>query len=398
MKNSSLTLYLEINNLNYIFFVVENNGPGNFKILYKSELPLKGIENNKIIDFEEVSRVIKKNIYIIEQKLSHTFKEIALILDNFEFTFVNLSGFKKLNGSQVLRENITYILNTLKVYVDEIEFKKKVLHIFNTKFYLDNKKIDNLPIGLFGDFYSHELSFTLINSNDYKNLKSIFEKCNLNIKKIFIKSFIEGANISENHKNIETFFQITIKEDKTTIFYFENNSLKYEQTFKFGSDIIIKDISKITSLKTDNIKEILSKIKLEQNISEDQLVEEKFFVDSSYRKIKKKLIYEIVHARIKEISELVLFKNVNLKYYNKISKVIFLKIENKIQDKSLNEIFKKVFSINSDLDINFLEPLSSESMMKTANNLVHFGWKKEAIPVLQVKKSLIVRFFDKLFS
>ena len=398
MKNFSLTLYLEINNLNYIFFVVENNGPGNFKILYKSELPLKGIENNKIIDFEEVSRVIKKNIYIIEQKLSHTFKEIALILDNFEFTFVNLSGFKKLNGSQVLRENITYILNTLKVYVDEIEFKKKVLHIFNTKFYLDNKKIDNLPIGLFGDFYSHELSFTLINSNDYKNLKSIFEKCNLNIKKIFIKSFIEGANISENHKDVETFFQITIKEDKTTIFYFENNSLKYEQTFKFGSDIIIKDISKITSLKTDNIKELLSKIKLKQNISEDQLVEEKFFVDSSYRKIKKKLIYEIVHARIKEISELVLFKNVNLKYYNKISKVIFLKIENKIQDKSLNEIFKKVFSINSDLDINFLEPLSSESMMKTANNLVHFGWKKEAIPVLQVKKSLIVRFFDKLFS
>ena len=78
--------------------------------------------------------------------------------------------------------------------------------------------------------------------------------------------------------------------------------------------------------------------------------------------------------------------------------MIFLKIENKIQDKSLNEIFKKVFSINSDLDINFLEPLSSESMMKTANNLVHFGWKKEAIPVLQVKKSLIARFFDKLFS
>ena len=76
-----------------------------------------------------------------------------------------------MNGSQILRENITYILNTLKSYINEIETKKNIIHIFNSKFYLDNKKIENLPIGLFGDFYSHELSFVLINSNDYKNLK-----------------------------------------------------------------------------------------------------------------------------------------------------------------------------------------------------------------------------------
>ena len=31
------------------------------------------------------------------------------------------------------------------------------------------------------------------------------------------------------------------------IFYFENDSLKFEQNFNFGSDLIINDISKITS-------------------------------------------------------------------------------------------------------------------------------------------------------
>ena len=69
------------------------------------------------------------------------FKEIILILDNFNFEFINFSGFKKLNGSQILNLNITYILNTLKSCVEEIETKKKVLHIFNSRFYLDNKKI-----------------------------------------------------------------------------------------------------------------------------------------------------------------------------------------------------------------------------------------------------------------
>ena len=42
------------------------------------------------------------------------------------------------------------------------------MHIFNSKFYLDDKKIENLPLGLFGEFYSHELSFILTSTDDYK--------------------------------------------------------------------------------------------------------------------------------------------------------------------------------------------------------------------------------------
>ena len=207
MEDSSLKLYLEINNLSFIFLVGESDEYDNFKIVYNLELPLQGIENKRIINLEQVLDVIKKNVYIVEQKLNHTFKEIFLILENFELTFINFSGFKKLNGSQISRENITYILNNLKSCVDKTEPKKNILHIFNSKFNLDNKKIDNLPIGLFGDSYSHELSFILINKNEYRNLKTTFDKCNLKIKKIFIKSFFEGVHISKNNKNSYTFFK-----------------------------------------------------------------------------------------------------------------------------------------------------------------------------------------------
>ena len=66
---------------------------------------------------------------MIEQNCNYTFKEIVLILENFNPTFINLSGFKKLDGSQVLLENITYILNTLKSIVEETEKKN-----YNTYF------------------------------------------------------------------------------------------------------------------------------------------------------------------------------------------------------------------------------------------------------------------------
>ena len=47
-----------------------------------------------------------------------------------------------------------------------------------------------------------------MNTNDYKNLNIIFDKCSLKIKKILIKSFILGANISDNFKNLILFLKL----------------------------------------------------------------------------------------------------------------------------------------------------------------------------------------------
>ena len=397
MNNSSLTLYLEINDFNFIFFVTENNVDNDFKVNYKLITPLGGIENNRVSDLKKISETIRENIFLIEKKFNHTFKEIILILENFDPKFINFTGFKKLNGSQIIRENITYILNTLKSCVDKTETKLNILHIFNSNYKLDKKKIDNLPIGLFGDFYSHELSFNLINKNDLKNLKNIFNDCNLKIKKIFLKSFIAGANISNNYLNTNTFFKIKIKQDISKIFYFENDSLKYEQSFKFGSNIIIKDILKITLLKKDIIEIMLNEITLDKNISENELIGENFFKDLPYRKIKKKLIYDISLARIEEILDVIIFKNINIDFYNKQSKFVFFEIENELHSKGLKAVFKETFQSNN-YEVKFLDKFSDEKLLKTVNKLVHFGWKKEAIPTSHPKKSLLARFFEAVFD
>ena len=397
MNKTSLTLYLEINDLNFIFFVTENVNDNDLKVNYKLITPLKGIENNRVSDLKKISDTIKENIFLIEKKFNHTFKEIILILENFDPKFINFTGFKKLNGSQIIRENITYILNTLKSCVDKTETKHNILHIFNSNYRLDKEKIDNLPIGLFGDFYSHELSFNLINKNDFRNLENILNNCNLKIKKIFLKSFITGANISDNNLDINTFFKIKIKQDISKIFYFENNSLKYEQNFKFGSNLILKDISKITSLKKDIIEIILNEITFDKNILEKELIDENFFKDFPYRKIKKKLIYDISLARIEEILDIIIFKNINIDFYNKQSNVIFFEIENELHSKNLKQVFKETLKSNN-FEVKSFNKFSDEKMLETVNKLVHFGWKKEAIPITHPKKSLIARFFDAIFD
>ena len=396
MQNT-LSLFIEINRFEYIFSVGSSDQNNLFNIEKKISTPIKGIEKNKIVDFEIVYKILSENIYLIEQKTNFTFKEVILILDDFEFSYINLTGHKRLNGSQLLKENITYILNTLKSNINEYEKNKKIIHIFNNKFNLDKKDINNIPIGLFGDFYTHELSFFLMHKSDYKNLSNIFEKCNLKIQKFLIKSFIEGVSI-EKKIEANTFFNIIVNKENIKILYFENSALKIIEEFKFGSDLIINDISKITSLKTEQIKKLL--ITTELNYAQNEIVEKEYFEETSFRKIKKKLIIDIANARINELAEIILYKNLNLQKLIKINTPIFLDInvKNEVYLKILKESFNKFFSENGKFEIKNIDQISNEEILSNAHKIVHFGWKKEAVPIVKAKKTLISRFFDLLFN
>ena len=152
MQNEPLTLFIELNNSEFVFAVGKNIEENEFNLIFVNSI--NNNTNNIRNNFDEVYRIIKENIILIEEKLDFIFKEAILLFDDFDSSIINFSGFKKLNGSQLIKENITYILNSLKLKINESETEKKILHIFNSKNLLDKKNTDNIPIGLYGDFYS----------------------------------------------------------------------------------------------------------------------------------------------------------------------------------------------------------------------------------------------------
>ena len=401
MQTGIPTLFVEINDLNYIFVVGKYDENQNLKIIEKIITPNEGIAKNKFINIDLAEKLIKKNIQTIEDKINYVFKEVTIIIDTFENSCINISGFKKLNGSQVLKENISYILNSLKLAISESEKKKTILHIFNSKSILDGISIENLPIGLFGDFYSHELTFFLIDNNDMKNIKQVFNKNNLTIKKILIKNFIEGTQIiNQNNNKIETFYKIKINKDRSHISFFDKASFRYEEYFNFGTSIIYKDISKVCSIKNETIVKILSdkflgNKKLE---NDNEFLEEKYFDKDSYRKIRKKLIIDIVNARIEEITNIILKKNINIESLNKNNAKIFIIIEDQLIFDNFQKNFKFYISQKYNFEPDLINNFQIDSSIVSAAYLSAYGWKKEAVPVTQTKNSLITRIFKSIFE
>ena len=397
MQIKSPNLFVEIKNSEIIFFAGEISDNENYNLLHSIKAPLDDAKN-KIHNFELLKRIIKDNIFIFEEKLNCVFKEVFLVLNNLNCSIINLTGFKKLNGSQLGKDNITYILNSLKSKISEIEEQKTILHIFNSKYILDQKEIKNLPIGLFGNLYSQELSFILIDKNYYKNLKIIFEECNLRIRKVISKNFLNGAQIIYKNENLETFFIIEIYHDNIEIFYFENCALKYVENFQFGTDLILKDISKITAIDTQVVKKILSSKTFTKKNVENEYIEKNFFDNKNFRKIKKKLIYDIADARIAEIAEMILLKNINTRYFLKKDTNIFLKTDDQLILNCFEESLKRSFSKENEFTIKQTDKISINETYKNAITIVQYGWKREAVPIIQEKRSIIARIFERIFG
>ena len=398
MQNDNPVLFIEINETNYIFVAGIYDDNHNLKILETIITPTEGMNKNKFDDINNASKIIKKNVELIEKKINHIFKYTTIIIDNFECTCVNVSGYKKLNGSQVRKENISYILNSLKSAVSQNEKQKTILHIFNSRNILDGTVIENLPIDLFGDFYNHELSFFLIKNNDLKNIRQIFSKSNLNIKKIFLKSFSEGSQLI-NENEIKTFFKIKIKKDTSTISYFDESSFRFLEQFNFGTNIILKDVEKICSLSSETIKNIIHDGFLKNKIFNDNdLLDKKYFKNKNYRKIKKRLILDIINARIEEIVNLIIYKNINFKFFNENKVKIYLIIQDLLVSDNFKENFVSFFSINADNEVELVDDFKVEETILNTSSLLTYGWKKEAVPITQTKKSLITRIFMWIFD
>ena len=399
MLQNTKNLILEIDDANFNFYTFHCNENLETKVLDYFKIKSVGIENGKIININEASKVIKKYIEQIEKKINFIFKEVIIISNQIDYECINVSSYKKLTGSQLLENDISYIINNLKIYILDNDPKKSLIHLFNSKFILDKQETENLPIGLFGDYYKHQLTFFLMPLNDIKNLKNLIGKCNLNVKRILFKTFLDGANFASKNNDKKTFFKINIFREKSEIIFFDKYSYIYSEQFKFGTEIILRDVSKICSLKYENVKNLFSELNLnDPSLNKETYLDKKYFKGELFRKISISHIKNIIEARIIEIIDIIYKNNSNLAFFKKKNIPIIILFEDLSIFNNFREFFKKFFTKEEVTISLFSTEDNTSDTFAIASEIMVNGWEKEALPIVETKKSLISRFFNSFFG
>ena len=395
-------LFLEIGNKNFTFLVGEYDNFFNLKIIEKISIKSKGIKNGKITNLQDCSEIIQKTLKEIEDKIEFTFTNLDVIVSDYKnYSCINVSGYKKLNGSQILQDDISFIINDLKRNILIDQKQKSIIHLFNSKYILDRSELENMPIGLHGDFYSHQLTFFLMENNDLRNINLLFKKFNLKTNRTILKTFLDGINFIQKNKSIEKqFIKILFNEGNIQILIFDNLSLIYAETLDFGTDIIIQDVSKVCSIDQANVKEILSSTSFEEENNKNDVLylDKKYFKNRIFRKISLSLIRDVVTARVEEIMNIIFNKNMNVKFFkNKRFTVYFI-----IKDKSFLNNFqyssKKFLTSENKVEMNLKTQDELYDGCMAASDLITKGWSREALPIIRSKKSLISSIFSALFE
>ena len=86
-----------------------------------------------------------------------------------------------------------------------------------------------------------------------------------------------------------------------------------------------------------------------------------------------------------------LFKNINLKSFLKNQVPIFLNIKDIINQKCFESSYKLFFADQHNYELSFFKNENSEILYENANNVVQYGWNKEAVPFIHEKNHLFQR-------
>ena len=399
MKHKEPHLIIDLDDDYTIFSVVIFDENKNHTILKNKSISSKGIHKGAITNVKLISENLKKIINELENEIDYFFSKVVLIINPKNVDCLNISGYKKLNGSQVLREDVSYILNDVKNIVQLTEDKHTAIHLFNSSFSLDSDNLENLPVGLFGDFYNQNMSFVLVQKNLIKNFKLALTETGLYVDRIILKPFAECVNLISKHLYKNNFLFLELSNDVSNINIIKNKSLIFSQSFDFGLGLALQDVSKLCSLKIEEVNVLLADCNLGEKTldGKENYIDKKYFTISPYRKVKLQLVLNVITARLEEFIEIFAQKNSNLTFLKKEIDTFLVKISEKDFSKNIKYLF---MNINKKFNFKFIDDLDDHFLIgiNGAAELISKGWEKEAIPIIQQKKSFISGFFSRLFK
>ena len=408
MTNQNLKAIIELSSINIkcVIFRVNNE---NFPEIVSANISnSKGIHNGTIINLSEASNAIRTCVGLAEKKTNISLKKISVVLEQPEFLCTTFSKERKIDGSQIHKDDIDFLLKEAKKQVMLNDEKQSIIHIFNHNYIVDGKTFVEEPIDVYADYLNHEMTFITMPKNNIKNIKHVFNNCDLEIERFISSTFALSANLL-NDRDIE--FGSTLIDigfERISLGLFKNFALIHSITYPVGINHITKDISKVFSLTLKESDIIKNKLDFSFNnnneiFDKENYLKKDFFINSNFRKISKNLLIKVIKERINEILNIIK-KQINLMGSNLIfNKKIFI-TGGGSNVLNLEKCFSETFDsnveklkVNSDyaggkeIDTNFSACLG-------AIKIIVDGWETEAIPESHEKYGKKAPFFMRFFN
>ena len=332
-------------------------------------------ESKFLFNHEELDSEIQKIIIFLEKNTSEYIDDVNLMIDSSKMLSIGISISKKIDGLQLRKENIQFLVQEAKQQILKHYNDQNILHIIINNYKINNVDYDYLPIDIKCNFIAIDIFFICLPENVTNYFKDFFYKLDISINQITSSSYAKAINYKDNFSLYRDISFIDVGLNKTSIMTYINNKITCLSVLPIGSNHITKDISKV--LKVDLKQAENLKINFEKKET---------ILDNKYFSIE--LLQKIIFARTEEILEMCAQSiKINLITTDQ-HKMVLMGDGSKILD---NKCKDKISVAN---DIDFLEE-TTEDICQSGFKLGKGPSKHEV--ALVPKKPIKQGFFEKLF-
>ena len=398
---------IELGNINIKCLIFRVNEDDTSEILSTAVTRSEGIHNGVIVNLASASQAIRSCISTSETKAKVSLKKINVVIEQSEFLCTKFSKQRKIDGSKIHKDDIEFLLKEAKKQVTHNDDKQSIIHIFNHNYIVDGKAFAEEPIGVYADSLSHEMTFITMPKNNLKNINQAFIDCDIEIERLISNTFALGVKLLNNKELEFGSILIDMGFEKISLGLFKNLALVHSITLPVGINHITKDISKVCSLNIDESEVIKNNIDFSFQNNQDifdknDYLKNTYFINSSFRKISKSLILNVIKARLDEIFETIK-KHIIVPGFNLNSGIGFLLVGGGSYLLNIEKYCANFFGPNikklrenKNEKENYLEKNFASCL--GALRIIKDGWETEAIPEMVGKNIKKVGFLGKIFK
>jgi len=396
MKSEKISI-LDLGSHKIKLLIISLNNNNYIDIHAKCSIDSSGIKKGDVVDIEKLRINIKSIIDTVEKELDFKIKNIYVGINSINFNFLTFGLSRNIGSYEIEEKKDLQNLIDLAAGIFYQNFaNNKIIHFFNSGFYLDKKNYVENPLGLISKTLDANFSFLSLEKNTIANFDKVFSIQGIKVARYFYTP-LASSILSADQSSLEKgFVNIDLGFDKTSITMFENSKILFAKNVPIGSFHINNDLIKAIDID----KSLAEKIKINFDKILKGQIDNSIKLEIENKKVSIEMVIKIVEARIDEIIYHIYKNIIYCKSLNKAARKIILtgggsnlKIISKRLSQKLNtkvDFAKQSFPIK-DTEFNiFSDYLACLGIAK----LIFFPLKSEIKSFAHKKVGFFNKFYD----
>lgn len=300
--------------------IAEKKENGSFEILGFGSAPSVGLSKGMVVNIAKTAEAIVEAMSIARNKAGIDITELNVGVAGEHIKIMRYLNYVTINNPE--REVTQLELDRLHADVKMVQIseEKQIIHIIPEQFTIDNQiKVDN-PIGMAGQRLEAAHNVVMAATTALTNIRKSVERAGYTVKNFILQPIASSLSVLEEEETDVGVALIDIGGGTTDMAVFEEKRIKHTKVIGIAGNMVTNDIRESLGIVTAEAE----KLKREHGYTHESAIirdQEIFIKRVGARgniKIPTSLLTQIIHARMKELFEILNLELENSKNKEKL--------------------------------------------------------------------------------